>query len=248
MVKNTPMNYTASLKDYFQPPKWVNNTLLGAVAMLIPAVGPIILSGWHITILWNPSKPNEPKDYPPFDFQHFSKYLQRGVWPFLVNLVASFALVPVIMCLMIPTFIVFGAMGSHRGHDPDGLAFLIIPFVFLMEIALIFIYQFIATPLTLRATLTQGFKEAFDLSFIRDFILRMWMDMLVTALFMFGLSICLMIITVITCYIGMFFATPVMMFSWHHLQKQLYQKYLSLGGAQIPASPALMDGPPPLSS
>lgn len=242
------MNYSASVKDYFQPAKWLNNTLLGAVTMLIPAIGPIVLSGWHITILWNSSKPNDPQDYEPFDFQHFAKYLQRGVWPFLVNLVASFALVPIMMCLMVPAFILFTSAGSHRGQNPDGMVFLILPFVFLMQIALTFIYQFVATPLTLRATLTQGFKEAFNLSFIRDFILRMWMDMLVTALFMFCLGIGLAVITIVTCYIGMFFATPVVMFAWHHLQKQLYQKYLSRGGTEIPASPSLIDGPPPLPS
>jgi uncharacterized membrane protein len=65
----------------------------------------------------------------------------------------------------------------------------------------------------------------------------MWKDMVVTALFMFGLGICMMIITVITCYIGMFFAMPLVMFAWHHLQKQLYQEYLSRGGRRNPREP-----------
>lgn len=240
------MNYSAPVGDFFQPAKWPSNILLGAVAMLIPAIGPIILSGWHTTILWNPSNPSDPKAYEPFDFQHFSKYLQRGLWPFLVNLVASFALVPIAMCVMIPAFVLIAASSPQRGGNADATVMIIMPLVFLGQLALMFAWQFVTTPLTLRATLTQGFKEAFDLAFIRDFIARMWKDMLVTALFMFVLGICLMILTLITCYIGMFFASPVLMFAWHHLQKQLYQKYLGLGGSAIPVSPALMDGPPPL--
>ncbi len=247
MVKGSmSMNYTASVKDYFQPAKWLNNTLLGAVATLIPFVGPIVLSGWHITILWNPAKPADPKDYPPFDFQHFSKYLQRGLWPFVVNLVASFVLVPIALFLTIPVFILLGLAGSRHGNDADALVILIIPIMFLIQIVLALAYQLIATPLSLRATLTQEFKAAFDFAFVRDFIARMWKDMVVTSLFMFGLGICMMIITVITCYIGMFFAMPVVMFAWHHLQKQLYREYLSRGGREIPASPTLMEGPPPL--
>ena len=247
MVKgNTSMNYTASVKDYFQPAKWLNNTLLGAVATLIPVIGPVVLSGWHITILWNPTKSNDPKDYPPFDFQHFSKYLQRGLWPFVVNLVASLVLVPIAMFLTIPVFLLVGFADSQRGGEADALVFLIVPIVFLIQIVLALAYQLVATPLSLRATLTQDFKKSFDLGFIRDFVARMWKDMVVTALFMFGLGICLMIITVITCYIGMFFAMPVVMFAWHHLQKQLYQEYLSRGGRPIPVSPTLTDGPPPL--
>jgi hypothetical protein len=89
-------------------------------------------------------------------------------------------------------------------------------------------------------------KAAFDLAFVRDFLSRVWMEMLVTMLFLAGLGLCLMIITVVTCYIGLFFAAPVLMFSWHHLQKQLYQLYLARGGAPVLPSPKLNDLPPPL--
>jgi uncharacterized membrane protein len=70
--------------------------------------------------------------------------------------------------------------------------------------------------------------------------------MIVCRIFMFGLGVCMMVITVITCYIGMFFAAPVVMFSWHHLQKQVYQLYLSRGGRHVPLSPKLHDLPPAL--
>jgi hypothetical protein len=53
-----------------------------------------------------------------------------------------------------------------------------------------------------------------------------------------------MIITIITCSMGMFFAAPISIFSWHHLQKQIYQLYISRGGEPIPLSPKLQDVPP----
>ena len=88
------MKYTASITDFFKSPKWGTNILLGAVAMLIPAVGPIVLSGWHVTVLWTRGGDESPEDHPPFDFQYFGKYLERGLWPFLVALVSSLVLIP----------------------------------------------------------------------------------------------------------------------------------------------------------
>jgi hypothetical protein len=63
---------------------------------------------------------------------------------------------------------------------------------------------------------------------------------------MFGVALCMVIIMVVTCYIGVFFTAPITIYSWHHLQKQLYQLYLSRGGVPVPLSPKLQDMPPPL--
>jgi hypothetical protein len=146
------MRYNASVTDFFKIPKWGTSMLLGAVAMLIPAIGPLVLGGWHVTGFWARGDDEDPAKFPPFDFQYFGKYLERGLWPFLVNLAASVVMIPLMMCLMI--------------------------------------------------------------------------------------------ITIITCSMGMFFAAPISIFSWHHLQKQIYQLYISRGGEPIPLSPKLQDVPP----
>jgi hypothetical protein len=61
---------------------------------------------------------------------------------------------------------------------------------------------------------------------------------------MMGVGIVCTILAVVTCYIGGLLAFPVLLYSWHHLQKQLYQLYLGRGGEAIPASPSLADLPP----
>ena len=91
------MKYLASITDFFKPQKWGMNMLLGAVCILIPMVGPIILNGWAITQLWSRGDDENPSEYPPFDFQYFSKYLMRGLWPFLVQMASSLVITPIIM-------------------------------------------------------------------------------------------------------------------------------------------------------
>ena len=103
-----------------------------------------------------------------------------------------------------------------------------------------------ALPLMVRATITQDFKSAFNLRFVKSFLALTWKELLAAMLFMLGVGLCLMVLAVVTCYIGAIIAAPVVLFSWHHLQKQLYQLYLARGGEAVPLSPKLLDGPPPL--
>ena len=239
------MNYNSSVSDFFKSPKWGMNAMLSAVALIIPLIGPIVLGGWHVTGFWARGDHDDPKDFPDMDFAFFTKYLERGIWPFLVSFVASLVLIPVILILMVP-FIILLAASESGGGDASGIVYgLLFTGFICIQIALMLIYQIIALPLTLRATLTQDFKQSFNFGFVKDFLSRVWREVLATMVFMFGLGLCTMIIGLLTCYIGFFFAGPLFIFSWHHLQKQLYQLYLARGGKAVPMSPKLRDLPPP---
>ncbi|HEX7261240.1 MAG TPA: DUF4013 domain-containing protein [Luteolibacter sp.] len=238
------MNYNASISNFFKSPKWLPNLGLGALAILIPMVGPLVLSGWHVSVFWARGNREDPAEFPPFDFQFFGKYLERGLWPFLVGLVTSLVLVPVMMCLILPPIIFSGMMGSS--HDHGAAFFMVFAGIAGLQIALSLAYQVLITPLMVRATITQDFSSAFNLRFAKSFLSLTWKELLASMLFMLGVGLCLMILAVVTCYIGAFFAAPVAIFGWHHLQKQLYQLYLARGGEPVPLSPSLNDLPPPL--
>ena len=242
------MNYNASISDFFKSPKWLPNLMLGAVTILIPLVGPLVLGGWHVTGFWARGNRDDPGGFPPYDFQYFGKYLERGIWPFLVGMVASMVLVPVMLCLILPLFLITRVMDSRHGHGPDGLFIAIIVGVLCLQLLLSLAYQFLVTPLMVRATITQDFSAAFNFRFVKSFISLTWKELITSMLFMLGVGLCFMILAVVTCYIGAIVAAPVVIFSWHHLQKQLYLLYLARGGDAVPLSPKLHDGPPPLPS
>lgn len=214
--------------------------------MFIPMVGPLVLAGWHVTGFWARGEHDEPAGFPPFDFQYFTKYLERWLWPFVVNLVASLVLVPVMMCLFVPFMLLTGVWDSRHDQTPGAAFVAVFAGFFCLQLLLMLAYQCVVTPLMLRATITQDFAQSFDFGFVKDFLSRVWKELLASMVFMFGVGLILLILTVVTCYIGMFFAAPVAMFSWHHLQKQLYQLYLSRGGQAVPLSPKLRNTPPPL--
>lgn len=239
------MNYLNSVTDFFKSPKWGMNLLLGAVCIFIPMIGMLVLQGWHITGFWARRDEADPEKFPPFDFQFFGKYLERGLWPFLVAMVASLVMVPVIMILFIGPILFMGLLSQHDKSAQQGFPIVLI-LCLLIYLVLIALFSFVVTPVTLRASITQDFAQSFSLKFIWSFISLVWKELTVTFLFMFGVQIVVGILTIITCYVGGIFSIPVAIYAWHHLQKQLYQLYLRRGGEAAPVSPKLTDAPPAL--
>ncbi len=236
------MNYPASITDFFKAQKWSMNMLLGAVCMLIPMIGPLILTGWVITQLWSRGDDEHPSEYPPFDFQYFTKYLMRGLWSFLVQMAAGVVVMPVIMVL----FFVFMFIAVPAMRDNEAISILLMAFGFVIYFIIMLALNFIIVPLSISATLAQDFMPAFNFRFVRNFLTLVWKELLITGLFLFAVSIVMMIIAFCTCYIGAFALSPVISFAWQHLQKQLYLLHLSRGGMVLIRSPKLSDLPPHL--
>ncbi len=236
------MNYRASIEDFFKPEKWKTNLLLGAVCVLIPVVGQLVLAGWILTVLWSRGDHEDPAQAPLLDFQHFTKYLSRGLWPFLVQLATSLLIMPFVFILM------FGILmaASANANGQELLGGLLIGGGILLYMAVILLANLIAIPLSISAIFAQDFFPAFRLGFVRQFIALMWREMVMVFLFLFGLGIALGLIMIVTCYIGGFLLMPVVIFSWHHLQKQLYLEFLQRGGEPLPRSQKLSDLPPAL--
>ncbi|MEZ0274802.1 MAG: DUF4013 domain-containing protein [Roseimicrobium sp.] len=236
------MNYIASITDFFKSPKWGMNLLLGMVAMIIPAVGPIVLAGWLITGFYGRKDDENPVTFPDFDFQNFVKYLERGLWPFLVNLVAGFAMIPIAFVVVFIPMLLLSAIGSNSNGDGAGvLAILMMIIMFGLYALLMAVFFFVTTPMMLRSTITQDFGSAFNFGFVKRFLIVVKGEMLMAALFMLGVGVVLMIVGILTCYIGFLVGGPIVFYAWHHLQKQLYKAYLSRGGDAIPVSPKLTD-------
>lgn len=233
------MNYTAAVTDFFKSPKWLMNILLAGVCVFIPFIGPIIIKGWVIGGLWGRDD-ERPETFPDFDFSNFGKYLERGLWPFLVMLVSSLVIAMVLMVVLVPAMLVSG-MITHGANDNGCVAAIMALFMFCFYLIVVVAMLFVITPLTLRATLTQDFAQSFNFPFLKRFSSLMWKEILLAALFQVVASLVLVAIGALAICIGMYFALVVVYFSWLHLHKQLYRLYLSRGGEPIPVSPKLRD-------
>jgi hypothetical protein len=140
-----------------------------------------------------------------------------------------------------------GGFDHHPRHEAiQAVSVLVIGASIILYFVAMGVFYLAIVPLTLRATITQNFAQAFHAGFVKSFIALMWKEMLVVWVFLIGVSIVMMIFTICTCYIGLFPSIPVVSFTWQHLQKQLYKIYVSRGGVPVPLSAKLMDTPPAL--
>jgi hypothetical protein len=237
------MNYPASVSDFFKSPKWMMNLLLAGVCVFIPFVGPIVIKGWLITGFWGRDE-ERPETFPDFDFNNFGKYLERGVWPFLVTLVSSIGLGIVLGILVVPFAIIcsFATAGTHDNGCVGAIVALLMFFIYLVAILAMLL---VVTPLTLRASITQDFAQSFNFAWVKKFAALMWKEILLSGLFLIAVGALLMAVGALVLCVGMYFALVPVYFCWMHLHKQLYRLYLSRGGEPVPVSPKLRDLLPP---
>ncbi|MFZ1217886.1 MAG: DUF4013 domain-containing protein [Chthoniobacterales bacterium] len=239
------MNYTASVSDFFKSPKWMMNTLLAGICVFIPLVGPIVIKGWLITGFWG-REDNRPEAFPDFDFNNFGKYLERGLWPFLVSLVSGLVIGMAACLIIIPVTMILGVLAPNDHSSASGCAAALL-FVFFMVFYIVLVVgvMVVITPLTIRASLLQEFGAAFNFAFVKRFVALTWKEIVLATLFIIVASLALCAAGAIIFCIGMYFATVPVYFCWVHLHKQLYALYLSRGGEPIPFSPKLQDLPAP---
>src|SRR5882724_2342775 len=185
------MNYIVSVSDYFKSPKWMMNTLLAGVCVFIPVVGQMVIKGWLITGFWGRDD-ERPETFPDFDFNNFGKYLERGLWPFLVTLVSSLALGMVFAVFLVPFAMISSVLsaGSH-GHENGCLGALIAVVMFFFYVVMIVAILFLLTPLVLRACITQDFGQSFNFAFVKRFVSLVWKEILLSSLFQIVVSIIL---------------------------------------------------------
>jgi len=94
---------------FFDAPEWVGPVVLTGLISLIPFVGQMVLYGWLLE-----ARDNLRRGWLAVPSASF-KYLQRGVWPFLVGVVygAAFVLILIPEALGIVAAVNYGSPGSE---------------------------------------------------------------------------------------------------------------------------------------
>jgi hypothetical protein len=217
------------------------NTLLAGVCVFIPLIGPIVIKGWLITGFWGRDD-ERPETFPDFDFNNFGKYLERGLWPFLVMLVSSLVIAMAACVVIVPVTMVITLMAPNDHGSASGcVAVFLVIFLMLFYVVLITGMMVVLTPVTIRASLTQEFGSAFNFAFIKRFIILTWKEIILASLFLFAASLLFTAVGMLALCIGVYFAMVPVYFCWLHLHKQLYRLYTNRGGEPVPVSPKLRD-------
>jgi hypothetical protein len=227
------MQYLRSYQYLFDNPNWLTNLLAGTVAILVPIVGPIVLIGYQFEILEKMHVAGD-DSYPDFDTNRLGKYLGRGVWPFLIQLIVQMVLGMLIGVSWAFVMIVT-ALASANNEQAAGAIFLIVVCCMLLVTVIVnLLLPLVMIPVLLRAGLTQDFAASFSMDFVREFVGKMWVEMVLTQLFLMVTGLILGVIGFLACFIGIYPAVALISFAHAHLLHQLYELYLQRGGSEIP--------------
>ena len=112
--------------------------------------------------------------------------------------------------------------------------------IFMLAIILLsVVFGLVLMPMMLGAGLGQELGPAFNFTFIKEFVARMWKEMILSSLFLSATAMVLMFIGALFFCVGMYPAMAVMMLANAHLLYQLYALYLARGGMPIPVKAAV---------
>lgn len=225
------MQYMRSVQFIMDRANWLTNILLSGVCMIIPILGQIVVQGYLFEVIDSLHRDSEHKEYPDFDFNRFMEYLTRGIWPFLMALVVG-----LVIGLPLGLFAGCGmaiAIGIASATKSSG----VIVISYILMILFVIVVSLLSVVVTWPATLQAGLKREFNVSavieFTKDFNKRVFKEMLLSALFVFGIALVAEFVGLAACLIGVLFTMTVVIFAQHHLMFQLYELYLERGGVPL---------------
>lgn len=219
------MDYMRMITYVFENPNWFMNLLLAVLCSLIPVIGKIVVMGYmyESTITLIADGGNR---YPDFNFGRFGDYLMRGLWPFLVSLVLAIALIVVLGLAIAGAGVVGSALGENAGQALSSMVIFIIAIISpVLALAIL--------PMLFRSALTLDFAQGFDVEWSKNFISKVWLEMLLGILFLYVASIVLGMIGFIACCVGLFFVGPILSLAYANLMFQLYSLFLIRGGTPV---------------
>lgn len=237
------MAYFRSYQFIMDSPEWMTNVMWGFLCLfstaLIPVIGHLVFLGY----LWECTETlhrTSGQRYPNFTLNQFVYYLQRSLWPFLVNLVAAIPVTFVMMIIVLAGIFALGLLAQAAGDFGPAIVAIGTLMLVLVMMVLTIGMVLVLTPLMIRAGLSQDFGMAFNFPWIKDFIRKVWLELLLATLFLMVTAIPLMFAGLLAFCIGMFATQAAVMLAQAHIQYQLYDLYLARGG-----EPILLKTPPP---
>ena len=202
------------------------NLLLITVCEFIPVIGPIVLLGYRAEVSIALEYDPDLRRHPKFDFNRFGEYLKRGVWPFLIGLVLTLPIFPLVFGIIIVGLVV-------NPPGPNNPPFLFIA-IFLVALLVPVLVSVLSVPMMFHAEIAGKFDFGGAFRFAVAFWKLVGFVAIGTAFVFAFLSFFVSILGFLCCFVGIYPAQAIIQMASQHLLVQLYRIYLNRGGEPIP--------------
>jgi hypothetical protein len=237
-----PVNCSASraVKSIFGGPNWISNLLWLTIAVLLQSfvVGSIFLFGYGASLLQARAGLPDRKS-PDIDSNRLGDYFMQGLWPFLVNLVASMIVAIIVAIPFLSFFTILLVVASQLGDMGEVLVAVL---VFPLVIAMMLLMMMLIGTITIRAMICQDFQKSFDIAWCVSFIRLTFKEAVLSALTLMAMGIGIYLVGTAMFCVGIVPAAGLLSGAAMHLLAQWYELFLSRGGEPVePASGAIVD-------
>ncbi len=198
--------------------------LFGCLILLLPVVGPMVFMGYQAEVTEDLERDPDILDHDPFDLKHFSRYLTRGVWPFLMSLIVQ-AIMMIFMAVAIAAAVGVGYAAQNFLVGYASFYLFLIPVTF---IATLF-----SLPLMLHVQLAGKLRVGAAFAFSSRFLGKLWGQCLVTLFVHMLISSLIGMAGYAMCCVGIIPALVIISMAQDHLSVQLYRIYLAEGGDPV---------------
>ena len=243
-VYATPVTVSATraIKSIFEGPNWPSNLLWLSISVLLQSfvVGQVFLFGYGAALLqYRAGVPG--RKSPDIDSNRLGDYFMQGLWPFLVYLVASLLITPIVF---LPVALVAGLL-MFVGMQSDGINGILVvlgsvPLFLLLVIPMIVLLS----PALIRAMICQDFMQSFDFKWCMSFIKLTFWEMVLSSAILFVLGVVIYLVGSALFCVGALPATGIISGATMHLLAQWYELFLSRGGEEVqPTVSPVADSP-----
>jgi hypothetical protein len=207
--------------------------LLYLSTQIIPILGLIVMQGFFAEV-HRRLVLRHPEPYVRFDFSDLSNYLSRGVAPFVMTLVLALPFALVGVALAVGVVLLSSAAAATAFGGDEELAVLAgfgVAAVAFLPLALLWLA--LSNAAITRAELTGDLTKSFAFGAVWAYAARTWKRAIVCGILMAFVSIGLVIVGTLACFVGLFVTASIQMIASFHLRWQIYNEYLLEGGEPI---------------
>lgn len=227
------MQYWRSLTRFFEHPNWGTNLLFGGACLIIPYAGMMAYMGYMLgVIVRQPTLGDRPHER--FDFKFFGEYLALGWRPFVVTLVVSLVITPISIVLAL-LFIGAGVL-MEESMTMGAAAMVLLTIAYLVSVSAAVL---VSIPMMLRAALTQDLQAGLRVGLAFDMIKRTAGPLIGAVEFIAVVGFVLSLVGMCLCYVGIFPASALVIYTQWQLMGQLLRRYIERGGEPIAVAPAV---------
>jgi len=229
------VKYGDAFKLFFRDANWVHNAMVAVVFLIIPLVGPGSMLGWHCEIARRLVRHGRGEAVdgviPRLEFADLVRWLERGITPFIAQMIASFpvSIVGGMLSAFAMVLVSIGAANRAMGLVIVGGVLFALGLLALIVLSMAVVNAFVT-----RAELTGDLSKTLDVSAVWSYLKATFWPAVLANVVVLLIAIPLSLLGLIACFVGMFVVSVAIGVASVSIRVQIYQRYLEAGGEEIP--------------